>query len=133
MADDRGGLGQVEALALRQALDDVDQDHVSETRLGDPLRRGCADVPGADDRDLVAGHSRTLLQYLCFRLEAPVAERPRRDHTVSSVSLPVAALVVIGILLVVLGLFAPAIQLLYVGIGAIVVAGVLAVLAQRRS
>jgi len=52
---------------------------------------------------------------------------------VSSVSLPVAALVVIGILLVVLGLFAPAIQLLYVGIGAIVVAGVLAVLAQRRS
>ena len=51
----------------------------------------------------------------------------------SSVSLPVAALVVIGILLVVLGLFAPAIQLLYVGIGAIVVAGVLAVLAQRRS
>ena len=51
----------------------------------------------------------------------------------SSVSLPVAVLVVIGILLVVLGLFAPAIQLLYVGIGAIVVAGVLAVLAQRRS
>ncbi len=51
----------------------------------------------------------------------------------SSVSLPVAALVVIGILLVVLGLFAPAIQLLYVGIGAIVVAGVLAVLAQRRT
>jgi hypothetical protein len=52
---------------------------------------------------------------------------------VSSVSLPIAALVVIGILLVVLGLFAPAIQLLYVGIGAIVVAGVLAVLGQRRA
>ena len=51
----------------------------------------------------------------------------------SSVSLPIAALVVIGILLVVLGLFAPAIQLLYVGIGAIVVAGVLAVLGQRRA
>jgi hypothetical protein len=49
------------------------------------------------------------------------------------VSLPIAALVVIGILLVVLGLFAPAIQLLYVGIGAIVVAGVLAVLGQRRA
>jgi hypothetical protein len=52
---------------------------------------------------------------------------------VSSVSLPIAALVVIGILLVVLGLFAPAIQLLNVGIGAIVVAGVLAVLGQRRA
>ena len=51
----------------------------------------------------------------------------------SSVSLPVAALVVIGILLAVLGLFAPAIQLLYLGIGAIIVAGVLAVLGQRRT
>ena len=51
----------------------------------------------------------------------------------SSVSLPIAALVVIGILLVVLGLFAPAIQLTYVGIGAIVVASVLAVLGQRRA
>jgi len=52
---------------------------------------------------------------------------------VSSVSLPIAALVVIGIVLCVLGLFAPAIQLLYVGIGAIVVAGVLAILGQRRA
>ena len=51
----------------------------------------------------------------------------------SSVQLPVAALVVIGILLVVLGLFAPAIQLTYVGIGAIIVGGILAVLAQRRT
>jgi hypothetical protein len=51
----------------------------------------------------------------------------------SGVSVPVGALVVIGILLVVLGLFAPAIQLMYVGIGAIVIAGVLALLAQRRT
>ena len=51
----------------------------------------------------------------------------------SGVSLPVAALVVIGIVLAVLGLFAPAVQLLYVGIGAIIAAGVLAVLAQRRT
>ena len=51
----------------------------------------------------------------------------------SAVSLPVAALVVIGIVLAVLGLFAPAIQLLYIGIGAIVVAGILAVIAQRRT
>jgi membrane protein implicated in regulation of membrane protease activity len=52
---------------------------------------------------------------------------------VSGVSLPVGALVVIGILLVVLGLFGPAVQLLYTGIGAIIVAGVLAVVAQRRA
>ena len=51
----------------------------------------------------------------------------------SSASLPVAALVVIGILLVVLGLFAPAIQLTYVGIGAIVIAGVLQIVGQRKS
>jgi hypothetical protein len=51
----------------------------------------------------------------------------------SSVSLPVAALVVIGIVLAVLGLLAPAIELLYVGIGAIVVAGILGVVAQRRT
>ena len=50
-----------------------------------------------------------------------------------SMSVPVAALVVIGIILAVLGLLAPAIQLLYVGIGAIVVAGILQVLGQRRS
>jgi len=49
------------------------------------------------------------------------------------VSVPVGALVVIGVVLCVLGLFAPAIQLLYVGIGAIVVAGVLAILGQRRA
>jgi membrane protein implicated in regulation of membrane protease activity len=50
-----------------------------------------------------------------------------------SMSVPVVALVVIGVILAVLGLLAPAVQLLYVGIGAIVVAGVLQVLGQRRS
>ncbi|HXG25983.1 MAG TPA: hypothetical protein VNL94_03910 [Candidatus Binatia bacterium] len=53
--------------------------------------------------------------------------------SMSGVSLPVAALVIIGIILVVLGLFAPAIELTYVGIAAVVAAGVIAVLAQRRS
>ena len=56
MPDDRGRLGQVEPLALGQALDDVDEDHVGEAGLGDPLRDGGAHVPGADDGDLVSGH-----------------------------------------------------------------------------
>ena len=56
VADDRGGLGQVERLALRQPLDDVDQDDVGQAGLGDPLGGRRADVAGADDGDLVAGH-----------------------------------------------------------------------------
>ena len=54
--DDRGRLGEVEALALGQPLDDVDQDHVGEAGLGDALGGGGADVAGADHGDLVAGH-----------------------------------------------------------------------------
>jgi hypothetical protein len=50
-----------------------------------------------------------------------------------SVNVPVAALVVLGIVLAVLGLLAPAIELTYVGIAAIVVAGILAVIGQRRT
>ncbi len=56
VADDRGGLGQVEPLALGQTLDDVDEDDVGQAGLGDPLGGGGADVAGADDGDLVPGH-----------------------------------------------------------------------------
>ncbi len=57
VADDRGGLREVETLALRQAFDDVDQDDVGEAGLGDPLRGRRADIAGADDGDLVPGHA----------------------------------------------------------------------------
>ena len=56
VADDRRGLGEVEALALRQPLDDVDEDDVGQAGLGDALGGRGADVAGADDGDLVAGH-----------------------------------------------------------------------------
>ena len=56
VADDRRGLGEVEALALRQALDDVDEHDVGQAGLGDALGGRGADVAGADDGDLVAGH-----------------------------------------------------------------------------
>jgi hypothetical protein len=55
--DDRRRLGKVQALALRQAFDDVDEDDVSDPRFGDPLRGRGADVAGADDGDLVSGHA----------------------------------------------------------------------------
>ena len=50
------GLGEIEALALRQPLDDVDENDVGDARLRDALGGRRADVAGADDRDLVAGH-----------------------------------------------------------------------------
>ena len=54
--DHRRGLGKVEALALRQPLDDVDEDDVGDARLRDALGGSRADVAGADDGDLVPGH-----------------------------------------------------------------------------
>ena len=59
--DDRRRLGEVEALALRQPLHDVDQHDVRQAGLGDALGGRGADVAGADDGDLVAGHAGTEL------------------------------------------------------------------------
>src|ERR1035438_4768369 len=53
VADHRTGFEQVQRLALRQALDDVDEDDVSVVALDQPLGQGGADVAGADDGDLV--------------------------------------------------------------------------------
>jgi hypothetical protein len=47
---DRPGLHHVEALALRHALDYVDERHVRELAVGDPLRQRRAHVAAADDR-----------------------------------------------------------------------------------
>ena len=58
VTDDRSGLGEVEALALRQALDDVHEHDVGEAGFGDALGGRRADVAGTDDGDLVAGHER---------------------------------------------------------------------------
>jgi membrane protein implicated in regulation of membrane protease activity len=51
----------------------------------------------------------------------------------SSMSLPVVALVLIGILLAMLGLFAPQFPLVIVGLVAIAVGGVLQVMGSRRA
>ena len=59
--DDRCRLGEVECLALGQPLDDVDEDDVGQTGLGDPLGGGGADVAGADDGDFVASHGCEVL------------------------------------------------------------------------
>ena len=56
MGDDRRGLGEVETLALGKTFDDIDEHDVGQAGLGDALGGGRADVAGADDGDLVAGH-----------------------------------------------------------------------------
>ena len=67
---ERRRLGEVERLALRQALDDVDQVHVGDARFGDPLGRRGADVAGADDRYLATTD---------WHLDLPLAGRRRRE------------------------------------------------------
>ena len=93
VADDRRRLGEVEALALGQALDDVDEDDVGEAGLGDPLGGGGADVAGADDGDLVAGHGsrcsfrsvrRVVVRGRGWRLRSSCA--PRTDAMVDTVA-----------------------------------------------
>ena len=59
VSDDRGGLGEVQGLALGQSLHDVHENDVGEAGLDDLLGGRRADVAGADDGDLAtenAGH-----------------------------------------------------------------------------
>src|SRR5262249_55608383 len=54
VAQDRPRLVDVERLALREVLDDVDEDDVRVVAAGDLLCRGRAHGTGADDGDLAA-------------------------------------------------------------------------------
>ena len=53
---DRAALGEVERLALGNALDDVEQDDVAEFAARREMGQGAADHSGTDERDLVASH-----------------------------------------------------------------------------
>ena len=53
---DRAALGKIERLALRHALDDVEQDDVAKLLRGGEMGERAADIAGADQRDLVASH-----------------------------------------------------------------------------
>ena len=57
---DRRGLGDVERLALGNALGDVEQDDVAEFLQADEVGERAADLAGADERDLVASHGVSL-------------------------------------------------------------------------
>src|SRR5688500_6405080 len=51
-AFDRAALGEVERLALGDALDDVEQDDVAELLRRGEMGEGAADIAGTDERDL---------------------------------------------------------------------------------
>ena len=55
-AFDRAGLRDVEALAARHALDDVEQDDVAELLEADEMGKRAADHASADQRDLLTRH-----------------------------------------------------------------------------
>ena len=53
-AGQRRPLREVERLALRQALDDVEEHDVAELAIGERLGEHAADVAAADESDLLA-------------------------------------------------------------------------------
>ena len=57
VALDRRALDDVERLALRHTLDDIDEKDVPELFEPGEERQGAADLPGADQRDLAACHA----------------------------------------------------------------------------
>jgi hypothetical protein len=57
---DRRPLDDVERLALRHALDDIDENYIAELLQPGKERQRAADLPGADQRDLVACHGNAL-------------------------------------------------------------------------
>ena len=159
VTDDRRGLGEVESLALRQPLHDVDEDDVGETRLGDPLRGRGADIAGTDDGDLVACHAVgapsggsvvIIVQPGC--VERPCPLRARVDGcraaapaTVESSSpvvqrsihmpftAPSADIVVIALILVVFGIIVGNFALLGLGALGFILGGSVAVAAGSKA
>ncbi len=73
-AEHRGGLGEVQRLALRHALGDVEQDHVAQLLARGDVGQGAADHAGADEGDLRASHE-AMLQWVW--MGAGKGENPR--------------------------------------------------------
>ena len=64
---DRRGLGDVERLALRDALHDVEHHDVAELFEADEMGERAADLAGADQRNLVTRHGGKTLDLLLPR------------------------------------------------------------------
>jgi hypothetical protein len=75
-ADDGGGLGDIERLALGRALGDVEQDDVAQRFARGHVCQGAADHAGADKGDLRASH-RFHLREEGVRCDIAVGRRSR--------------------------------------------------------
>jgi hypothetical protein len=53
---DRPTLAEIQRLALRNALDHVEQDDVAQLADGGQVSQRAADIAGADQRDFLASH-----------------------------------------------------------------------------
>ena len=61
---DRTGLRQIERLAVRNPLHDVEKNDVTELLEPDQMRQRSADLTGADQCNLVSRHRRKVLDWL---------------------------------------------------------------------
>ena len=60
-AVDRGGLGEIERLALRHALGDIEHHDIAQFLQADEVGQRSADLAGADQSNLVARHGKSVL------------------------------------------------------------------------
>ena len=83
---DRAGLGKIERLALRHAVDDVEEDDVAEFLDRRQVRQGAADLAGPDQSNLLARHEILPLFEISFIETAARHDvaRPRGSRVLSS-------------------------------------------------
>ena len=72
----RPRLGEVERLALRDALHHVHQDHIAQLALHRVLGHGGADIAGADDRELGTRRHQSVSMFLTMAV-------PNSEHFTS--------------------------------------------------
>jgi hypothetical protein len=65
-AVDRRGFGDIEALALRNALGDIEQDDVAQFLHAREMGERAADLAGANEGDLLAGHEQPRMCVECL-------------------------------------------------------------------
>ena len=71
-AFDRAGLAEIERLALRHAVDDVEQDHVAQLLDRHQMRQRAANLPRTDQSDLLARHEPEILKVVGIGAPIPL-------------------------------------------------------------
>ena len=81
---DRAGFGEIERLALRHAVDDVEQDDVAEFLERRQVGQGAADLAGPDQSNLLARHEIVPLFESFETAARHDVARPRGSRVLSS-------------------------------------------------